>query len=141
MFHANVELITQKLKEDINNKKLGHFSDCVETEIETPINGRHDCYICKTCIVHMKKQKIPPMSVTNKLKLAKQDESLNLTELEGSLIAKNLIFQKIYQLPKSRWTALTDRIINVPITNEDILNTVQALPRTPKEAGLIGVSL
>ena len=89
----------------------------------------------------MKKQKIPPMSVANNLKLAKQDESLNLTELEGSLIAKNLIFQKIYQLPKSRWTALTDRIINVPITNEDILNTVQSLPRTPKEAGLIGVSL
>ena len=42
MFHANVELITQKLKEDINNKKLGHFSDCLKTEIETPINGRHN---------------------------------------------------------------------------------------------------
>jgi hypothetical protein len=89
----------------------------------------------------MKNLKIPPMSIANNLKLAKQDESLNLTELEGSLSAKNLIFQKIYQLPKSRWTALTDRIINVPITNEDILNTVQSLPRTPKEAGLIGVSL
>ena len=66
---------------------------------------------------------------------------MKLTELEGSLIAKNLIFQKIYQLPKSRWTALTDRIINVPVNNEDILNTIESLPRTPKEAGLIGVSL
>ena len=81
------------------------------------------------------------MSVKNNLTLVGQDESLKLTELEGSLIAKNLIFQKIYQLPKSRWTALTDRIINVPITNEDILNTVESLPRTPKEAGLIGVAL
>ena len=52
-----------------------------------------------------------------------------------------MIFQKIYQIPKSRWTALPDRIINVPINNEDILNTVESLPRTPKEAGLIGVSL
>merc|ERR1712030_246214 len=67
--------------------------------------------------------------------------NLQLTELEGVLIAKNLIFQKIYKLPKSRWTALTDRIINVPINDEDILNTVESLPRTPKEAGLIGVSL
>ena len=141
LFHSSVEVITQKLKDNINERKFGHFSDCVEMEIETPINGRTDCYICKTCIVHMKARKMPPMSVKNNLTLVGQDESLKLTELEGSLIAKNLIFQKIYQLPKSRWTALTDRIINVPITNEDILNTVESLPRTPKEAGLIGVAL
>ena len=89
----------------------------------------------------MKAKKMPPMSVKNHLRLEKQEENLQLTELEGALIAKNLIFQKIYQLPKSRWTALTDRIINVPINDEDILNTVESLPRTPKEAGLIGVSL
>ena len=81
------------------------------------------------------------MAASNKLRLEVQDENLQLTELEGALIAKNLIFQKIYQLPKSRWTALTDRIINVPINDEDILKTVKLLPRTPKEAGLIGVSL
>ena len=81
------------------------------------------------------------MSVKNNLRLEAQDDTLQLTELEGALIAKNLIFQKIYQLPKSRWTALTDRIINVPINDDDILNTVESLPRTPKEAGLIGVSL
>ena len=89
----------------------------------------------------MKAKKIPPMSVANNLKLERQDENDQLTELEGSLIAKNLIFLKIYQLPKSRWTALTDRIINVPITNQDIYNTVDSLPRTPKDAGLIGVAL
>ena len=81
------------------------------------------------------------MSTKNHLRLEKQDESLKLTELEGSLIAKNLIFQKIYQLPRSRWTTLKDRIINVPITTDDIINTVESLPRTPKEAGLIEVAL
>ena len=81
------------------------------------------------------------MAVKNKLELVNQDENLLLTELEGSLIAKNIIFQKIFQLPKSRWTALTDKIVNVPITNEDINNTIELLPRTPKEAGLIGVAL
>ena len=69
------------------------------------------------------------------------DQELNLTELEGALIAKNIIFQKIYQLPKSRWTALKDRVINVPIEDEAIINTLQQMPRTPKEAGLIGVAL
>ena len=89
----------------------------------------------------MKHKKLPPLSSKNKLALEKQDENLTLTELEGALIAKNIIFQKIRQLPKSRWTVLTDRIINVPIENKDVLNTIELLPRNPKEAGLIGVSL
>ena len=41
----------------------------------------------------------------------------------------------------NRWTALKDRVINVPINDEDIVKTVNLLPRTPKEAELIGVSL
>ena len=73
--------------------------------------------------------------------LDKQDENLKLTELEGAMIAKSLPFLKIHQLPKSRWTVLSDRIINVPINDEDIINTVKLLPITPIEAGLIGVSL
>ena len=64
-----------------------------------------------------------------------------MTELEGSLIAKNLIFQKIFLLPRSRWTALKDRVINVPITDEAINETIKMLPRTPNEAGLIGLEL
>ena len=141
LFESNVEVITEKLKDEINTKKCGHFLDCIEEEIVTPINGKNDCYICKTCIGHMKARNIPPMSVRNNLSLEPQDEDLQLTELEGALISKNLIFQKIFQLPKSRWTALKDKIINVPINDEDILNTVESLPRTPHEAALIGISL
>ena len=48
---------------------------------------------------------------------------------------------KIFQLPKSRWTALKDKVINVPVHNEDVINTVTRLPRTPAEAGLIEVEL
>ena len=81
------------------------------------------------------------MSAKSSLTLQRQDETLKLTELEGALIAKNIIFQKIHQLPKSRWTALTDKIINVPVNDEDVLNTIKLLPRTPKDAGLIGVAL
>ena len=48
---------------------------------------------------------------------------------------------KIFQLPKSRWTALKDKIINIPIKDDDIVNTITSLPRTPDEAGLIEVDL
>ena len=86
------------------------------------------------------------MSTGNGLKLAEtdkqiKDQGLELTELEGALIARNIIFQKIYQLPKSRWTALKDRVINVPIHEDSIINTLEQMPRTPKDAGLIGVAL
>ena len=86
------------------------------------------------------------MSSLNGLALAETDDdiknqNLELTELEGALISKNIIFQKIFQLPKSRWTALKDRVINVPINEDSILNTLEQLPRTPQEAGLIGVAL
>ena len=82
------------------------------------------------------------MSAMNYLQLVPNDDpQLQLTELEGALIAKDLVFQKVYQLPKSRWTALKDKLINIPIGDDDILNTIDQLPRTPKDAGLIGVEL
>ena len=86
------------------------------------------------------------MCVKNGLQLTETDKELSeqdlkLTELEGALIAKNILFQKIFQLPKSRWTALKDRIINVPIYSEAIMNTLQQMPRTPTDAGLVGVAL
>ena len=81
------------------------------------------------------------MSAMNGLKIHNHDPDLELSELEGNLIAKNIVFMKIFQLPKSRWTALKDKIINVPVTDSDIINTVTRLPRTPNEAGLIEVDL
>ena len=146
MFKSNVQLYTDKLKEGINKKKPGHTYDCIEKNIQTRRNGQNECYICLTCVRHLRRKKMPPMSTMNGLRLAETDkeirqQGLDLTELEASLIAKNIIFQKIYQLPKSRWTALKDRVINVPIEEDAIINTLQQLPRTPKEAGLIGVAL
>ena len=93
----------------------------------------------------MNQKKMPPMSILNGLKLNETDkeikeQDLQLTELEAALIAKNIIFQKIYQLPKSRWTALKDRVVNVPINDDSIINTLDKLPRTPQAAGLIGVA-
>ena len=39
----------------------------------------------------------------------------NLTELENCMIALNIIFQKVFRLPKSRWPAMKDRTVNIPI--------------------------
>jgi hypothetical protein len=34
-----------------------------------------------------------------------------------------------------------DKLINIPINDEDVFNTVQNIPRTPREAGLLEVKL
>ena len=52
LFHSNLEIITQKLIDKINDRTHGHSRDCMEIDIETPINGMKDCYICKTYAKH-----------------------------------------------------------------------------------------
>ena len=89
----------------------------------------------------MKKGKMPAMSVKNGLLLVKLDPGTNLSEIENNLIAQNIVFQKIFLLPKSRMSAVKDRLVNVPVGPNDIINTIQNIPRTPKEAGLIQVKL
>ena len=64
-----------------------------------------------------------------------------MTELETAMIAKSLIFLKVYALPKSRMSAFKDRLVNIPITDADVRNTLNALPRTPTEAGIAHVNL
>ena len=86
---------------------------------------------------------MPALSHKNKLGMVNISEmkELYLTELENCLIARNILFQKFVQLPKSRWTATKDHIVNIPIFDKDILNTLESFPRTPEEAGIIPVRL
>ena len=78
----------------------------------------------------------PPNSHKNQLDLYiyKHGDTLNLGELEAAMIALNIVFQKIYLLPVSRWTGVKDKIVNVPILPETVNKNIQSLPRTPKDA-------
>ena len=67
----------------------------------------------------------------------KHGDTLNLGEVEAAMIALNIVFQKIYLLPVSRWTGVKDRIVNVPILPETVNQNIQSLPRTPKDAQVL----
>ena len=84
---------------------------------------------------------MPSMSISNGLELVKLEKDCHLTELENNLIAQNINFQYIFSLHKSRWAATKKQMISVPVTPETILDTVQKLPRLPKDAGLVEVKL
>ena len=100
-------------------------------------------YICHYCKNKLLQNKMPPISHKNTLDLVDLEPhpELKTTPLENSLIAKNLVFQKIVQLPKSRWSGTKDKIVNVPINDQDIVDTMERLPRTPDEAGLVCIEL
>ena len=66
---------------------------------------------------------------------------LHLPSLLYDLIARSLIFMKIHKLPKSRMGAVKDKIVNVPISEEDVRNTLDVLMRSPNEAGIVAVKI
>ncbi len=98
-------------------------------------------YLCNTCILKLKNGKIPSNCHKNGLELfdSKNFEEFNVTELENSLIARNIIFQKFVILPKSRMKGLRGKIVNVPTNAEDVTNTIKRLPRNIKQANIISI--
>jgi len=163
-FKSNVVQFTELLKEKISSQHPSILKACIVKEknqcnfqTEYPhenwsVKKRDEeksmevDYICKTCFKYIKKNKMPPSCVNNGLEITETEEKLKtenliLTDLEGSLIAKTLLFMKIFLLPVTRWTGMKDKAVNVPIPDSSILNTIEMLPRTPKDAGLISVNL
>ena len=161
MFRNGVKIFTDSLQQEIEKEipikdciaDLGVITKVVMEHKKSAISTqqRNDMeagtrFLCDTCHRYLKSGKLPPSSAMNSLQLSDTDEdlknqNLQLTELEGALIAPNIVFQKIFQLPRSRWTGLKDKIINVPISSESINNTLAQLPRTPGQAGLIPIEL
>ena len=163
-FKTNVVQFTNTVREKISCKNPNILKSCISDE-EIPCNFQTEHhhekwpdsyrdkdkswnmeYICNTCLQYLKKNKMPPTCIKNGLEIQKtiedlKSEDLILTDLEGSLIARSILFMKIFQLPTSRWTAMTDKCVNVPIPESSILNTIKMLPRTPTDAGLISVNL
>ena len=135
----------QKFCNNINNQD----PEFLEKAILLPIPGKcyvnGNLYLCHTCNrSYLQKLKCPPTSAINGLQLDKIPEDLELSELENCLIAKKILFIKIFKLPVSRWTAMKDRVINVPIEDNDLLQTLETLnnfPRNFDSAGLIPVEL
>ena len=86
---------------------------------------------------------MPPMS--NKIDLQLFDVSnipdLQLSPLENALIALNISFQMIFQTAKSRWNETKKQLVNIPINEQDVINTLDAMPRTPQQAGVVNVQL
>ena len=142
MFRHSVTILNDKEKESLSSKCSELCKQVLSGNNPVDWKGTPTEFICSTCKTELKKGNLPAMARDNKLHvIAIPEDDLKLTELESNLIAKTILFQKIFQLPKSRMAACKDRLINIPVNSQDVLNTIENIPRTPREAGLLEVKL
>jgi hypothetical protein len=146
LYENGVKKITEELKDKINQRKPYFYRHCIPKEepIEIDLDGNYELsgnYICGTCKTSMMQGKIPSMATINGLQLAPIGDNCHLTELENNLIALNINFQYIFCLKKSRWAATKKQMISVPVGVDTVLNTIEQLPRMPRQAGLVPVNL
>ena len=95
-------------------------------------------WLCKSCNVHLKKNKVPPCALTNGMQFPVKPDFFDLNELECRLLAPRLAFQKIMQAPRGQQLKINGNVVNVPA---DVNSTVNMLPRLPHESGTIKVQL
>ena len=144
----------EKLSETLaklDQNSVDNFNECVPKENfvhvkitlveKSKINISNETYICKKCKQSLYRGRMPKLCTMNGLHVDKVALEMKLTELEANLIAKNILFPKFHKKAKSRWSGTHDRLINVPIPEDSILKTVETLPRTPTEAGIVSVKL
>ena len=120
------------LKTKLDAKENGLFIACIKEPIPESFYKNDKVYLCKSCNNYLKQSRKPPLRYYNGLECDNIPEELKLSDLENTLIAKNIIFQKIFLLPKSRWRAVKDRAVNVPITDNDLLRTVSSITSFPR---------
>ena len=158
-FEHQVKLLTEELLGKIDDK-LSRDSRVAKSDVYTRVNIEKESqrvpesykmspefaehrYICNNCHNNLiTKGKMSHSCVMNNLQLHDTDQQLReqdmeCTELEGALCAKALLFQKIVLLVKSRWTGLIDKIINIPVPDENINNLMAQFPRLPKDSGMV----
>ena len=97
-------------------------------------------HLCNTCRRYLDKLEMPAMCAKNSLEYAQIPTCLQIPNLERQLICRDLTFLKVRQL-KYGMSAINDHVINVPIDDDDIIKTVNRLPRTEKNHGMVTVGL
>jgi len=95
-------------------------------------------WLCRTCQNYLVKNKVPPVALVNRMQFPVKPDFFDLNELECRLLAPRLAFQKLMQAPRGRQFKIHRNVVNVPA---EVSNTVNMLPRLPRETGTIKVNL
>ena len=98
----------------------GEFANRLNTNV-TSFDGNN--YICKTCVSHTRKLKVPGQAVANGLVIEKIPKELDcLNTLELVLTSKSLFFEKIVIMSKGQTPKMHGSVVNVPLNVSKICN-------------------
>ena len=136
-FKRGVQELTQELEDLITSKDLAHL--IIKNE-RFKFDGKF--WIHHNCALLLKNGKMPNISVKNGLWNDDiPDVFKNATEIEKLVIKKKIPFIKIKRLPVSQMNVSWDRVINVPISDSDVLKSALTLPRLSNNLGTINVAM
>ena len=146
LFRHSVRILTENQTAELKKKCEKSFLKTVLPEINFRLKDPL-IVLCYTCHSKIKLKKIPKINISNGFALDIVPEELKkLTDLEQQLIAKVLLFMKV--LPMSKKVnkfkmplipKLVDRVINVPLHDEDVSKTISSLPRSLEDAAIVNV--
>ena len=140
LFRYSVKFLKEKEVTDLKEKwpldELTNLLQSASLEEKDPT-----ILLCHNCLTTLKKKNTPKINVTNGLELDTVPMELQITDLEQQCIAKLLVFMKVAKMPRSGMPKIVDKVINVPIYDADIENTITSLPRMPSEASIVEVEL
>ena len=138
------EVVIEKLYARLEDMHEGLFDSCILYPVPAVLFREGKTYVCQTCYGYFKRSKRPPQSVMNGLQIDNTSNWPNYNDLESTLIAKRILFLKLFKLPKSRWSAAKDKVVNIPIEDNDLAATLEKvieLPRRPDNAQLVEIEL
>ena len=148
-FKRSVKKITDNYMLFLHGSEMMQFlqmnNSCDENDLNNILKeslkvfGNH--YLCQTCSRSLVKLEMPPMCAKNGLQYTPIPICLQISNLERQLICKDLTFLKVRELRPTRMSAMNDRVINVAISDDDIIKTVSNLPRTEKNNGMVTLGL
>ena len=120
----------------INDNDLDH---CVTIDEEFKCEDRF--WLCHNCKNNLKDGKMPNMCHSNALDINTFPEELaDLTNIELMMIKKKLVFIRLMEKKSSLMKYMTRNIVNVPISDSDIIKSVSYLPRTGNNLGMVNVA-
>ena len=147
-FKRSVKKITDNYMLFLHGSKMMRFlqinNDSEENDLDNKLKESlkvfGNSYLCMTCCKSLDKLEMPAICAKNSLEYTPIPACLQIPNLERQLICRDLTFIKVRQL-RYGMSAIYDRVINVPIDDDDIIKTVSSLPRTEKNHGMVTVGL
>ena len=136
-FRKSVQELTEELQQAFKDLNVYQYLSLDE---KYQFDGKF--WIHHNCLIILKKGKMPQICAKNGLDNCEIPQVFkNATPMEILAIKKTIPFTFIQHLPRSRMPYMKkSRIINVPISDSDVLKTVFSLPRVNDQLATVNLA-